>query len=146
MTEQIYYEDISEGMGIPSLLVHPDPVQLVKFAGASGDYHPIHFSNEAALARGLPGIIIYGKMRSALLCQLLTDWIGSQGRLVGISVQQRDIDRVDTDLICTGTVTGQRQNGDDYLVDCDIWIENEEKARTVVGTSVVALPSKSQNA
>lgn len=143
MADQIYYEDVTEGMKIPSVVRRPDSVQLIKYSAAANSYNARHFNRETAMAEGLPGVILQGKLRSAFLCQLLTDWVGSQGHLVSISVQQRGLDLVDKDLICTGLVTGLRHDGDDHLVECQIWIENEEQVRTVVGSAEVALPSKS---
>ena len=60
MAEQVFYEDVEVGSEIPCLVKHPTPRQLVKWAGASGDYYEIHYDKDFAQANGLPGIIVHG--------------------------------------------------------------------------------------
>ena len=82
MTEQVFYEDIEAGGEIQPLVKHPTTTQLVKFAGASGDYYQIHYDKDFAQANGLPGVIIHGWLTLSFLGQLVTDWIGERGTLV----------------------------------------------------------------
>ena len=53
----------------------PTTMQLVKYAGASGDYYQIHYDKDFALASGLPGVIVQGWLALAFLGQLVTDWM-----------------------------------------------------------------------
>lgn len=137
----LYWENVTEGMEIPSLVKHPSTQQLVKYAGASGDFYQIHYDVEFAKNNGLPGIIIHGALKNAFLGQLMTDWIGNSGTLRKLSCQYRSMDvPVDT-LSCKGVVTKTYQEGDKFLVDCDIWLENGQGERTTPGTATVELPS-----
>lgn len=79
MAEQPYYEDIEEDTELPCLSKHPTTRQLVKWAGASGDYYEVHYDKDFAQSKGLPGVIIQGRLKAAFLGQLMTDWIGEQG-------------------------------------------------------------------
>ncbi|MEW6033710.1 MAG: MaoC/PaaZ C-terminal domain-containing protein [Chloroflexota bacterium] len=142
MAGQLFYEDVEVGMEIPPLTKHPTPMQLVKWAGASGDYNPIHYNQDAAIAQNLPGIIVHGRLKSAFLCQLLTDWIGERGRLVKIGCQHRGMDVSDRDLVCKGKVTGKSTKDGGHLVECEVWVENDKGQKTAPGTATVALPSK----
>ncbi len=129
-------------MEIPPLTKHPTTQQLVKWAGASGDFYQIHYDLEFARKTGLPGIIVHGLLKVSFLGQMLTDWIGEHGTLKKIGCQQRGMDFPDEDLICRGKVTRKHVEQGEYLVECEIWTENPRKERTVPGTAVVALPSR----
>ena len=85
MKEQIFYEDITEGMEIPTLVKHPTTTELVKWAGASGDYAQIHYDKDFALSQNLPGVIVHGWLTLSCICQMLTDWIGIEGNLKKIN-------------------------------------------------------------
>ena len=58
MAETTYYEDIEAGSEIPTLVKYPTTMQLVKYAGASGDYYQIHYDKDFAMANGLPGAFL----------------------------------------------------------------------------------------
>lgn len=142
MGNQIHFEDIEVGTEIPALIKNPTPMQLVKFAGASEDFNPIHYDNDKALADGLPGTIVHGRLKNAFLIQLLTDWIGDEGKLKSISIQHRGMDLPLHPLVCKGTVTAKRAEDGQHLVDCEVWTENEKGEKTAPGTATVALPSR----
>ena len=81
MSQQLYYEDVAVGSEIPPLVKHPTAHQLAMWAEVSGDHNPIHFDQDLAQSRGLPGVIVPGQLAGCFLSQLVTDWIGAEGRL-----------------------------------------------------------------
>ena len=81
MAKQLYFEDVEVGMEIPPVTKHPSTTTLVKWAGASEDYYPIHYDKDFALASNLPGVIVHGRLKAAYLGNLMTNWIGDQGIL-----------------------------------------------------------------
>ena len=143
MSKVIYWEDVKEGMEVPPLVKHPTTQQLVKYAGASGDFYQIHYDVDFAKRNGLPGVIIHGALRNAFLAQLMTDWIGEHGALRKLSCQYRGMDVPGDVLTCKGIVTKKYQEDDRCLVDIDIWLENGKGERTTPGAATVQLPSKS---
>jgi acyl dehydratase len=142
MTRQIYYEDVQEGTELPTLEKNPTTQQLVKYAGASGDYYQIHYDQEFARANGLPDVILHGALKNAFLGQLVTDWIGEHGTLRKLSVQYRGMDSPGTPIYAKGAVTGKHVEDGENLVECDIWLENHKDEKTTPGSAVVALPSR----
>ena len=142
MSGLLYWQDVSEGMEIPSLIKNPTTRQLVKYAGASGDFYEIHYDTEFAHSTGLPGVILHGALKNAFLGQLMTDWIGPTGVLKRLGCQYRGMDRPNTPITCKGVVTRKYQENGEYLVDCEIWTENQDGERTTPGTAIVALPSR----
>lgn len=60
---------------------------LVRYAGASGDYNPIHYSDRVARQMGLPGVIAHGMLTMAIAANAVSDWAGGPDRLVELSVR-----------------------------------------------------------
>ena len=142
MGKVLYWEDVMEGMEIPPLTKHPTTQQLVKYAGASGDFYQIHYDTAFAQRTGLPGIIIHGALKNAFLAQLMTDWIGEGGALKKLTTQYRGMDIPGDNIFLKGTVTRKYVENGEHLVDCDIWVENGKGAKTTPGSATVMLPSR----
>ncbi|MFV0427471.1 MAG: MaoC family dehydratase [Beutenbergiaceae bacterium] len=64
-----------------------DRARLVRYAGASGDFNPIHWNERFATDVGLPGVIAHGMLTMGLAGAALTDWLGEPGRLVSYGVR-----------------------------------------------------------
>jgi len=143
MSNQLFYEDVTEGMQIPALVKTPTTRQLVKWAGASGDYNEIHYDKDTAQRQGLPGVIVHGWLTYSFLSQMITDWIGD-GRLKKISASFRGIQLVGQDVVCKGTVIKKYIHENERLVECEIWAENVEGQRTTVGNATMALPLRNE--
>ncbi len=142
MAKQLCYEDVTEGMEIPPLGKNPTTQQLVKYAGASGDYYQIHYDKDYALKNNLPGVIIHGALKNAWLGQLVTDWIGDEGSLKKLSVQYKGMDVPGDTLVCKGKVTKKHVEKGFHLVECEMWLENSKGEKTTLGMATVSLPSK----
>ncbi len=142
MSEQIYFEDIEEGMELPTVEKNPTTQQLVKYAGASGDYYQIHYDQEFAKANGLPNVILHGALKNAFLGHLMTNWVGEHGTLRKLSAQYRGMDVPGTPIYAKGVVTKKYVENGENLVECDIWLENHKGEKTTPGSALVALPTK----
>ncbi|HXV92329.1 MAG TPA: MaoC/PaaZ C-terminal domain-containing protein [Pseudonocardia sp.] len=66
---------VTEGDELPPLAVRVTRADLVRYAGASGDFNPIHWSDRIATSVGLPGVIAHGMLTMALGARLLTAWV-----------------------------------------------------------------------
>jgi acyl dehydratase len=98
------------GTPLPPLTVRVTRETLVRYAGASGDFNPIHYSDHAATALGLPGVIAHGMLTMGLAARAVTDWAGPGARLVSYGVRfTRPVavpdDGVGAELDVAGTVT-----------------------------------------
>jgi acyl dehydratase len=75
------------GDEIGPLVVAVDRARLVRYAGASGDFNPIHWNERVATAVGLDGVIAHGMLTMALAGRLVTDWAGDPGAVASFDVR-----------------------------------------------------------
>jgi acyl dehydratase len=68
-------EQIAVGSDLPSLTVRFTRATLVRYAGASGDFNPIHYSDHSAAKVGLPGVIAHGMLTMGAALRVVTDWV-----------------------------------------------------------------------
>ncbi len=141
MQRQLYYEDVEVGAEVPPVEKDPTTQQLVKYAGASGDFYQIHYDKDYAQANGLAGVIIHGALKNAFLGQLATDFAGEHGRLRKLSVQYRGMDQPGEKLIAKGRVSRKAVEGGEHIVECEIWLENTKGDKNTTGTAVIVLPA-----
>jgi acyl dehydratase len=151
--KQIYYEDVKVGDEVPTLEKISTTQMAVRWAGASGDFNPLHYDENFAATQGTGGIITHGALKRAWLVQLMTDWIGDKGRVKKFSCQYRGMDYprkmanmgapVEGETwLCKGTVTNKKVEDGEHLVECDIWVQNGKGEKTTPGSATVILPAK----
>ena len=101
------------GAKIPELRVTPDKYLTFRYAGASGDYNPIHIDDEFARAVGLPGRILHGLWTMAQVARAQADAAGGPEHLKRLSVQFRGMGMPEQEIVVSGTV---RKAGDGRVV------------------------------
>ena len=153
MSKQPYWEDIQEGDEVTPLVKIATTQMLVKWAGASGDFNPLHYDEHFTETLGVGRPIVHGALKRQWLIQLTTDWMGEEGTLKKFSCRYRAFDwprpmRTMTEpedgetWQCKGKVTKKYIEGDEHYVDCNIWIENGKGEVTTSGRATVILPCK----
>jgi acyl dehydratase len=105
----------SQGAQIPELRVTPDKYLTNRYAGASGDFNPIHIDEEFAKAVGLPGRILHGLWSMAQVARAQTEAAGGPATLKRLSVQFRGMGVPEQEVLVTGTV--RESSGDRVLID-----------------------------
>ena len=81
MSSQLYWEDVEVDSEITPLPKVATIQMLVEWAGAVGDFNPLHYEDTYAASQGVGKPIVHGALKRAWLCQLMTDWIGERGAL-----------------------------------------------------------------
>lgn len=142
MANQTFFEDIEEGSAVPTVRKDPTTQQLVKYAGASGDYYQIHYDKAYALNNGLPDVILHGALKNAFLGQLMTDFVGLDGSLKKLNVQYRAMDIPGTPVFAKGIVKKKYVKEGENIAECDIWLETHDGTTTTPGSAVVSLPNR----
>jgi acyl dehydratase len=96
---------LNVGDAIPELKVTPDKYLPHRYAGASGDFNPIHIDAEFAKAVGLPSTILHGLYMMGLVARANAAAVGGDPRaLKRLSVQFRGMGAPETEIVVTGTV------------------------------------------
>ncbi|XVS63985.1 MaoC family dehydratase [Actinosynnema sp. CA-299493] len=79
--------EVSVGDELPPLSIRITRADLVRYAGASGDFNPIHWNERFAREVGLPGVIAHGMLTMALAARVVTEWAGDPGAVVRYGVR-----------------------------------------------------------
>jgi acyl dehydratase len=96
--------DLQAGAQIPEVRVTPDKYLTVRYAGASGDFNPIHTDEDFAKAVGLPGRILHGLWTMAQVARAQTEAAGGPEHLKRLNVQFRGMGVPEQEVVVTGTV------------------------------------------
>ena len=102
---------VEVGHELPSLDLRFTRADLVRYAGASGDFNPIHWSDRAASALGLPSVIAHGMLTMGRALRVVTDWVGDPARVLSYGVRfTKPVEVPDTDegvqVVVSAKVTG----------------------------------------
>lgn len=140
---RVYGDDVRVGDELPPLVKGPlVQIQLTRYAGASGDFNPIHQDDEFARAAGMDGVFAHGMLTMGFVAQALTDWAGA-GSVRRLGVRFAALVRLKDTVTCRGRVVGTTRQDDRHLVDLEVWAENQRGEKVVAGRASVALPSRS---
>ncbi len=157
MSKQVFWEDVQEGTQLPPLSKIATTQVLVKWAGATGDFVPLHYDEGFAKSQGLPNVLVHGLLKQAWLLQLVSDWMGDDGTLKRFTCQYRGMDfprRMKTltepedgeTWVCRGKVVKKHVEGQDHCVDLEVGVENGKGENTTPGTARVVLPTRGTGA
>lgn len=137
-----YFEDVVEGEEMPSIEVTVSRTHIVKYAGAGGDFNPIHHDEELAKSVGLPSVFAMGLMHGGFLTRVVTDWAGD-GNVKRYKIRfTAQVWPKDT-ITMRGKVVKKYTEGDNNLVECELFVVNQHGQNAIVGEATVSLPSRS---
>jgi acyl dehydratase len=126
------YAEIEVGDELPSLTVAIHRANLVRYAGASGDFNIIHWNERFATSVGLPNVIAHGMLTMGLAARVVTDWLGDPGAVLEYGVRfTRPVvvpDPEGAELEVTGRVVSKDGDG----------VVGIEVKATVAGQTVLA--------
>ncbi len=137
----LYYEDVHDGDEAPVLAHVLTRTDLVTYAGASGDFNPMHHDEVKAQAAGQPSVFGHGMFSMGLLGTALTDYVGI-GNVVRFRVRFARQTWPDESLSSRIVVTGKRTEGDQHLVDLDVRLLNADGEEKVVGEATARVPAR----
>jgi len=130
------YDEVDVGAEAPERRHTLTRTDLVKYAGASGDFNPMHHDEILATAAGMPSVFGHGMFSMGFLCSALTDWAGP-GRVVKVGVRFSKQTWPGETLVTRVVVTGKREEDGRRLVDVECTLANTDGERKVVGTATL---------
>ena len=133
------FEDVKEGDAIPAFVVEKlSRTDLVKYAGASGDFNPIHHDEEFARSAGNPTVFGHGMLTAGFVARCITDFVGVENLR---RYKVRFATRVwpgDT-ITCQGKITRRYEEGGEGRIDGEVAATNQKGETAVAGTFTAAL-------
>ena len=124
---------------IPPLVVTPDHTQIFMFSAATWNRHHIHYSKDAALAEGLPDVVVQRALIGNFFARLLTDWLGDAGDIRALSwkvsasaVPGRAL-RIEGDALALSVNAGHRD------LDCELRITDAADRAIATGRARLRL-------
>lgn len=139
--EKLFYEDVSEGDESPELSLDVTRTHIVKYAGAGGDFNPIHHDESFATAIGLPSVFAMGMMQGGYLARALTDWVGV-GNLRLFKIRFTGQVWPGEIIICKARVQSKYEEHGEKRMDCELSVTNQAGESKITGAAVVALPPR----
>ena len=140
MAEQkLYFEDVSEGDEAPVVTHELTRTDLVQYAGASGDFNPMHHDEVKAQAAGLPSVFGHGMFSAGFLAKAVTDYVGV-GALTTYKVRFAKQTWPGETFTTKITVKAKRKENGTNLVDLDATLLNQDGEVKVSGEATAALP------
>jgi acyl dehydratase len=138
---KLFFEDVTVGDEAPATSHKLTRTDLVKYAGASGDFNPMHHDEVAAQAAGMPSVFGHGMFSMGLLGSALTDYVGV-GNVTRYQVRFARQTWPDEVLSSKIVITGKREEDGKRLVDLSVTLSNGDGEDKLVGEATAALPSK----
>jgi acyl dehydratase len=135
--QRIKFSDIEVGAELPVLRTKPiDHMTLVRYAGASGDFNPIHTDPAFAEKVGLGGTIAHGMFTMAQIGRMITDWVNPlQIRQFGVKFKA--MSRPGQTLICTGTVKKKKEEEGKKFITVAVQAADENGEVKAAGEVVI---------
>jgi acyl dehydratase len=111
---------------------------FVKYAGASGDFNPMHHDDTIATQVGNPSVFGHGMLTMGLAARVVKDWFGPEAiRRLQVRFAKQvwpgDV------LTATATVTGKRDEGGEHLVDLELLVANQDGVQAITGAATAAV-------
>ena len=135
----LYAEDAAVGGAAPERSHELTRTDLVRYAGASGDFNPMHHDEVAAQKAGQPSVFGHGMFSMGLLGTALTDYVGV-GNVTRYKVRFARQTWPDEVLSSKIVVTGTREEDGKKLVDLTVTLSNGDGEDKLVGEATAALP------
>ncbi|MFT4521015.1 MAG: acyl dehydratase [Halioglobus sp.] len=133
---KLNYEALSEGDLAPVVSHTLSRTDLVKYAGASGDFNPMHTDEVKAQAAGLPGVFGHGMFSMGLLGRAVTDWAGV-GNLKSYGVRFTKQTWPGETLSTKIVITAKEETEEGKIIEAEVSLRNEEGEVKVAGSTRV---------
>jgi acyl dehydratase len=142
MAEQkLFFDDVTEGDTAPEFSHVLTRTDLVMYAGASGDFNPMHTDEVAAQAAGLPSVFGHGMFTAGLLGKALTDFVGV-GNLRTYKIRFTKQTWPGETLTTHVVVSRKYDDGSERRVDLECSVTNQDGEAKLSGVAVAALPTR----
>jgi acyl dehydratase len=139
--QRLFFEDVNEGDEAPVRSHELTRTDLVQYAGASGDFNPMHTDEVKAKEAGQPSVFGHGMFSAGFLAAAITDYVGA-GNLTRFKVRFARQTWPGETLVTKVEVTGKRKENGAHLVDLTCTLANQDGEVKVAGEATADLPTR----
>ncbi len=139
--QKLFFDDVNEGEEAPVVTHELTRTDLVMYAGASGDFNPMHTDEAKAKEAGLPSVFGHGMFSAGFLAKAVTDYVGLQG-LKRYKVRFAKQTWPGETFVSQVKVTAKRKENGSNLVDLECALLNHDGEVKVSGEATAELPSR----
>lgn len=118
--------DLTVGTVVAERTVELSRESLARYAGASGDFNPIHYRDDVATRVGLPGVLAHGMLTMGLAVETIVEWLGDSGRIIEYGVRFTRPVVVDAETGATLTVVAKVGAVDEDAARIDLTVSHGE--------------------
>ena len=137
----VHLHTLRPGLRIPTWTREGSFDHWNRFAAVSGDFSGHHMDDEVGRHEGFPSAFISAPMSHAYLHAMLREWLDGDGRIVTVDMRLKNPFLRGRTLEAGGEVMAIRTEGDERLVDLEIWQVDDEGTPLGAGTATVAFPA-----
>ncbi len=138
----LLFEDAKVGdEAAPVVVSNITRTQIVKYAGASGDFNPIHHDELYAIRAGNDRVFAMGMMTAGFVSRMVTDWVGD-GTLRKFKVRFATRIWPGDTVTCKGKISRKYTKEGKNYIEADVFAENQLGEKAVIGSIVAELPQK----
>jgi len=142
MAEQkLFFEEVAEGAEAPAVSHELTRTDLVMYAGASGDFNPMHHDELQAQAAGLPSVFGHGMLTAGILASAVTDYVGV-GNLRNYKVRFTKQTWPGETLTTRVVVQKKYDEHGEHRVDLECTVVNQDGEAKLTGVAVAAVPAR----
>ena len=141
MGKELNSKDVNVGDDMPRLVKDPvTHIQLVRYAGASGDFNPLHVDPEAGKSAGIGGQIAHGMLIMGFVGQAVTNWIPKK-YIRKFSVRFAGMTRLGDVVTVSGKVVDKKPEDCRHRIVCELSAKNQKEELLVAGQFEASLPN-----
>lgn len=129
------WDDFASGQVLPELAVAPTRMQLFMFSAATWNRHHVHYSKDAAIAEGLPDVVVHRALLGNFLARMLDGWLAGRGEIRELNWKVQLSALPEQTLRVRGTVRERYQEGGRRFMRCDLQIVNERDEVVTAGNA-----------
>ncbi|MCJ7523182.1 MAG: hypothetical protein MUP21_13325 [Dehalococcoidia bacterium] len=138
----LYWEDVTEGDGIPSISLEITRNRIVMIICGTRDIFPLHHDPDFARSAGYEAPVVATAFLQGFLGRCLTDWTGPNGRIRKLSLTLKAPNYAGDIISAEGKVTRKYLENSDHMIDCEIAVVKQDGSTTVNAEATVSVPAK----
>ena len=153
MAKQIFFDDVKVGDAMPVYTSAPiTRTHIVRYAGASGDFNPLHHDDTFTTMIGMPRIISHGMLIMGITGEAVTQWIPNKclrkfsvrfaGMTEPVDLHDFDNTKARATLTVTGKVAEKYEEAGEKRIKCDLQVADAAGGVKITGSFIAALPAK----